>query len=337
MQQWEIEKINEINERKKMNFQVFAFIASFLNNCPDLISREMMLDMTGGDSDFESRAYSIFLSNAFSEEDDVCLRIEKEYLKTGIKKLYPEEYLENPFFKNIRIPERQEGNWQLDYQSYKPYEGFIYKDIEVGEDYLEVPCVGFFDKEFSYPTVFENGVEWMAIKPNEIETMKETIKKARGRVLVYGLGIGYFTYMASMKDEVECVTVVERDENAIKLFNEYILPQFPRKDKITIVKSDAFEYAQREMKKGNFDYCFTDLWHDVSDGVELYAKMKKYEATCPKTTFEYWIEKSILSSIRWRIFDAIYEKVQKGSFEGTYDEVKSYLTDGYLRELVKFI
>lgn len=35
--------------------------------------------------------------------------------------------------------------------------------------------------------------------------------------------------------------------------------------------------AQKHMTIGKYDFVFTDLWHDVSDGIDMYIKMKKYE------------------------------------------------------------
>ena len=134
----------------------------------------------------------------------------------------------------------------------------------------------------------------MTITPNEIETMKEAVDGAIGNVLAFGLGLGYYAYMVSEKENVENVTVVEINEDVIKLFNKYILPQFKHAEKIKIIKADAFEYAKNYITPGKFDYVFTDLWHDVSDGMDMYLKMKTFEKQSPKTVFSYWIEKSIL-------------------------------------------
>jgi spermidine synthase len=109
-----------------------------------------------------------------------------------------------------------------------------------------------------------------------------------------GLGLGYYAYMVSEKEDAKSVTVVEVNEDVINLFKQYILPQFKHAEKINIVKGDAFEFAQKHIIPGQFDFVFTDLWHDVSDGIDLYLKMKKYEAQSPETVFTYWIEKSIL-------------------------------------------
>ena len=47
------------------------------------------------------------------------------------------------------------------------------------------------------------------------------------------------------------------------------------------------------MSKYNFNFVFSDLWHDVSDGVDMYLDIKNYEKLYPNIDFEYWIEKSI--------------------------------------------
>ena len=328
-----IKRIEEIVARRERNGQVLSFVASYLNNRPTLVTNEIT---NSGDSR-EERAFASFLANVFSEDEQEIRVLEREYFSRGVRKLDPCKYYENPYFLNIKVPSIKENNWEFGYQSYEPYEGFIYRDIECVGDYVEIPQIGFFSEKFTYPTVFENGREWMAIKPNEIETMDAPIEKAEGSVLVYGLGIGYFAYMVSQKECVSHVTVVERDESVIALFEKYILPQFPNKHKIFVVKSDAFAYAEKEMKKGDFDYVFTDLWHDVSDGVDLYVKMKKYEALCPNCHFEYWIERSILSSIRWSIFDGIYSKAKIGELAMTKSELERYLSDNYLKQFVKFI
>lgn len=110
--------------------------------------------------------------------------------------------------------------------------------------------------------------------------------------------------MVSLKEEVESVTIIERDQNVIKLFNEYILPQFEYKDKIKIINIDAFKYMN---KVNEYDYLFIDLWRDVSDGLDLYLKFKKYEDKI-NIKVDYWIEKSILSYLRkksWIILTSI--------------------------------
>ena len=125
----------------------------------------------------------------------------------------------------------------------------------------------------------------MLITPNEIETMERVINDSKGRVLTYGLGLGYYAYMVSLKEEVEKVTIVEKDNKVIELFNKYILPKFKNKDKITIINADALVHIKND--KEDYDIVFIDIWHDVSDGLPLYLEFKKYEKK--NTKYYYWI------------------------------------------------
>ena len=133
----------------------------------------------------------------------------------------------------------------------------------------------------------------MTLLPNETITIKPHVENSFGRVLTFGLGLGYFALSAAAKDSVSSVTVVERDENVIKLFSDVILPRFSCKDKIKMIKADAFEYAEQNYAKNLYDFVFADIWHDPSDGVELYLKMKEYEKLCPNCKYEYWIEDTL--------------------------------------------
>ena len=70
----------------------------------------------------------------------------------------------------------------------------------------QIPQIGFFETEFKFPALLENDRIWMTITPNEIETMKEPVDGAFGNVLTFGLGLGYYAYMVSEKENVESVT-----------------------------------------------------------------------------------------------------------------------------------
>jgi hypothetical protein len=39
-----------------------------------------------------------------------------------------------------------------------------------------------------------------------------------------------------------------------------------------------------------YDYVFADIWHDPSDGVELYKRFKNLEHLMPDAEYDYWIE-----------------------------------------------
>ena len=278
------------------NYKVFALLSNYLNHAPDFINKEEMDEIVNSGVSYEY-AFAVILAAAFGLDivdhvDDKDLF--NKYFNKMIHKLDADEYYNNPYYKNIKIPTIKIGNSELKYEKYKPFEGFVCNDIIQTKEGRQIPQIGFFETEFMFPAILENDRIWMTITPNEIETMKEAVDQAFGNVLTFGLGLGYYAYMVSEKENVESITVVEMNEDVIHLFNKYVLPQFKNAEKIKIIKADAFEYAQKHMSKGKYDFVFTDLWHDVSDGIDMYLKMKKYEKQSPNTVFSYWIEKSIL-------------------------------------------
>lgn len=278
------------------NYRVFALLSNYLNYKSDFIKKEAIGEIVkcGVSSEY---AFGLILAAAFGFdiEDNVDDKeLFNQYFIKMVHKLNAHEYYDNPYYKNIKIPTITMGNSELKYEKYKPFEGFVCNDIIKTDEGRLIPQIGFFETEFDFPVILEKSRLWMSITPNEIETMKEGIAKGFGRVLAFGLGLGYYAYMTSQKDNVESVTVVESNQDVIDLFAKYIWPQFKNASKVRIIKGDAFEYAQKQMPNLKYEFVFTDLWHDVSDGIEIYLKMKEYEKLSPDTTFMYWIEKSIL-------------------------------------------
>lgn len=329
-------KLEEIKDIFDANGMVLEQTATYLNNTPCLINKEQMEQITGGDKALDQSSFALFLSNLFFENQDLASFVYREYYSRGVKKLSPQTYQSDPYYKSIKIPQAQIGTWTLKNQTYAPYEAFIFDDLKIN-GYKEIPQIGFFDTEFTFPTVFENGVEWMAIKPNEIETMKKPIADAFGNVLVCGLGLGYYAYMISNKSSVDSITIIERDKRVISLFEKYILPQFENKHKITIVNDDAIKYLMEKAPKRAYDFIFVDLWHDASDGVELYIRVKKLETLNKGSEFSYWIERTLISSIRFNIFNALYPKLKSGEIFKTENELEQMLSDSYIRELAKHL
>jgi len=306
------ERLRILTEIRQRNNDVAWMLCDYLNNNPRMITKELMAMANSGASLPEETVYLALLTvfcGLDTDNNERDKQLANDYFCEAIHKLNPDSYTENPYYRNLKIPEIQFGNWKLTYQKYEPYEAFIYQDLITESDFKEYPRIGFFDKEFHFPSVMENENEWMSIKPSELETSQAAIDIIEGKVVTFGIGLGYFTYMATLKQSVQSITVVEHDKAVIELFKRYILPQFQHREKVNIVFADAFKYAKKEMPMENFDYAFVDTWHDVSDGLNMYLKMKKIERLSSRTKFIYWVERSLLSGLRWQIFDRIIENV----------------------------
>ena len=201
------------------------------------------------------------------------------------------EIQDNPYVKDIDFKDRRSGDFEFRYHSFMPYELDIY-DIprKIIEYDVDIPRISCFTEKVEYPVIFQNSIKstWMSVSPNEINTMKQPIRNAKGKVLTLGCGMGYFAYMASLKADVESITIVEREKSVIDLFTSFILPQFKTKDKITVIKDDAIEYMMN-LEDGLYDYCFADIWIGVMD-FEPYIETKEVCKRFRKMRMEYWIE-----------------------------------------------
>ena len=222
------------------------------------------------------------------DRDDLELFLRR--VEPAIREEDPRRYANDPYYANVTPSGAAKGRWRLARLAYEPYELFVSDDLASFPDGSVVPRLGFFPSPFHYPAVLEGDTVWMSVTPNEINTIAPAAAQARGRVLALGLGMGYYPYMALRRGAVSSVTVIERDENAIRLFDECLRPFFPRGQDLRVLHADAFDYMRSD-DAGNYDTVFCDIWHDVSDGLPLYRELKKLER--PGIRYSYWIEKTM--------------------------------------------
>ena len=176
----------------------------------------------------------------------------------------------------------------MTYATYEKGEIFQY-DMPDFDKSIVVPKVGFFDGSVRFPTIYEGEMPWMSVCPSETSTIDPFINKAFGKVLVLGLGLGYFPFLIAESDKVEKIVIVEINQGIIDLFRNNIFAFFPHKEKFEFVHADALKYLE-EVNNSDFDYCFADIWEGVADGLPLYKKIKEQDERLDGIEFDYWIE-----------------------------------------------
>lgn len=115
----------------------------------------------------------------------------------------------------------------------------------------------------------------MKLNNYEIEGTYETIKMARGKVGIVGLGIGYSAIEIASKKQVNEVIVYEKSSEVIEMFNKNFSEAKLKEDcfsKIKIINCNAFD-----AKKEKFDYFFVDIYgyNLTKKVVEDYEKFNK--------------------------------------------------------------
>ena len=250
----------------------------------------------------------------------------KKNIKWDTKLLRVDDYLSNPYLKALSNLTFTNGDWALSTKTINAYSIFPYEEeYHYGSDYLLKESLAYFNKAYSYPSLSLFGDEWMSLNPYEIRTMETPIITSRGKVLTLGLGLGYFAYMAHLKEEVKEVHIVEMDLELINIFKTYLLPLFPHPEKIFIHKADAF-YFIKDIKDGDYDFIFSDLWHDVGDGLNSYLKLKKHFKSFKRTQCHYWIEGSLITYLRLLVIGVIRDEYF--NIENDYAPIQEMIKNG---------
>jgi hypothetical protein len=233
----------------------------------------------------------------------------EEYGLLNAEKLSPGDYLSDPYVRKVGFEPASAGSWNLRKRSYLPYQGFLMDEVRGDERdrFKEISPMGYFAEPFPYMAADKDGKVWMSAIPHEINSMREPIKKAHGHVLAFGLGMGYYPYMASLNGNVEDVTVVESDPDCIALFKEAILPRLNPGKPIIVKEGDAYAFAQT-LKPGDYDSVFSDIHATPEDGLYSYIKMERI-AKDRRAGIDYWIERSILALLRRAVLVAIEEEL----------------------------
>ena len=303
-------KLQTLLKQKSYNIE----IASLFNNLC-LYNDEYLMDYLKENIDSLDDTFLFQTVLNLIDVDDI--KMVRPYLEHSFHVEDINKYLENPYVKQIKPFNDHNQDVKLTSLKYEPYTFFPLDEIRIEDNYREISSLGLFTKEYPYLALVDKEGIWMCITPNEINTMQPYIDKAKGHVVTFGLGLGYFAFMASLKEEVNKVTIIEYDDKVIDIFNKHLLNQFPYKEKIEIIKSDAIEFVKNtEISK--YDFIYFDLWHNPNDGLPLYIELKKLE----KKKSYYWLEESLIALVRRYTLTLIEEQL-KGFKEEAYTSINN--------------
>lgn len=121
--------------------------------------------------------------------------------------------------------------------------------------------------EGTYKRLMRNGEVVMSNTPDEISDCYTFLSRAKGSVLINGLGLGVLVKALIEKPEVTDITVIENSEDVLKLSG----PTYEKDPKVTIIHDDCFTW---EPPKGKI---YDAVWHDIWDYIcsDNLVEMKK--------------------------------------------------------------
>jgi len=167
----------------------------------------------------------------------------------------------NSEIPGVNIPDAQMGEWKVEKFTVSEEDArffnlrcFMHRDF----DRMIVPG--------TYTKLTYRDFIIMSDTPAEKRDHLGIVKRARGRILINGLGLGVVLQAILLKPEVYKVDVVEISEEVIWLVAPYI-----GDERVTIYHADAFTW--KPPKGVRYNVIWHDIWYTLSE--DNLSEMKK--------------------------------------------------------------
>lgn len=151
------------------------------------------------------------------------------------------------------------GNWVI--MKSKLTQDFI---DDISEDSNVYPYKDFLNSNTDYVSLMQKDCERPMMSNHETETItnQKFLDRAKGDVLIFGLGLGVIIFPLLSDDSITSIDVVEIDLSLIEYVGNVISKQdFNRK--VNIVNGDVFSY--HESLKKSYDTIYLDIWEFVGE------------------------------------------------------------------------
>ncbi len=160
------------------------------------------------------------------------------------------------------IPNGVLGSWRV--ESFEVEENELSQRISFFKTGRGVPAG-------SYKRLMRGGTCVMSNTPDEIRDFMPFVYKAKGNVLINGLGLGVLLTKLLSMPEITSITCIEASEDVIKLVSPYF-----NDARLTIIHGDAYAYTPPKGVK--YDAVWHDIWDYIcSDNLPQMAKLhQKY-------------------------------------------------------------
>lgn len=169
---------------------------------------------------------------------------------------------------------------------------------------LHAQLHGYGTRNGTYAVLKIGGRVVMSDTDMEQRTNREAVLFARGDVLIGGLGLGMIILPVLRRENVQSVTVVERNSNVIALVAPALSAHTGKKP-LTVIEGDVFTW--RPANKGRqFDFVYLDIWtdlcvDDIGERQRLHRRFRPYLRKGGKvTSWEYEHLSYLKQRGRWR-------------------------------------
>jgi hypothetical protein len=175
----------------------------------------------------------------------------------------------------VDVPEGESGNWRI--------ERFTVSKKDAGMESFRAMFSfggGRGVPEGTYTGLYRRGgiERWsliMSDTPDEMRDHMEFVRRAKGRVLIHGLGLGMCAAAVLKKEELMHLTVVEISKDVVELVAPWLATLAEERDKgLEIIVGDCFTWQPR--RGSRWDAIWHDVWQDLCvDNLEEMNKLHR--------------------------------------------------------------
>lgn len=148
------------------------------------------------------------------------------------------------------------------------------------DDYLNVAM--HIEKDIIAPTLIVDRVLWMSLTWMEVQSLYVPIRRAKGRVGVVGLGLGYSTLAMMEKEDVDEVIVFEIDPRVVWFFQIHFKHR-KGYEKLRIITGDALLHC----RGFEFDFFFCDRYATICSD-EMFEDVEHFRSKNTIHVYHPW-------------------------------------------------
>jgi hypothetical protein len=157
----------------------------------------------------------------------------------------------------VDVPEGVSGDWRVE-RFTVPQENANFFNIQ---QYFEGNPDRYIEAG-TYTRLMYTDIIVMSDTSAEKRDHLEFLIRAKGNILINGLGLGYAIEACCRKTSVKTITVIEKSSDVIWLCKQHYLNKYPCK--LEIIHADAFTWEPPTGTK--YDAAWHDIWNHISSG-----------------------------------------------------------------------
>lgn len=213
----------------------------------------------------------------------------------------------------LTLPESKSGNWSIRHVITPPGEKLIIVSIRNAMFMGMKPAYTVAPGEVVTVELHEHGDEgdkgWMSDSPQEVEQHTRQLAKARGRVLVGGLGIGLAVAILARNRKVREIVVVEKSPDVVRLVAPHaweFVKSRARGVSLAVLNTCLFEYLKMN-HTSSFDFAFLDIWMPTGQTVlaDTVLPLRKLAKRVVYGPIECWNELEMIGQLRYQLHNAL--------------------------------